>query len=104
MSQKQPTRIFGYWNGLSRDIQQVLVTAATEDGRPLLSYFVKTEEWGKWALGMDGKTRNNWEKYQAMVGPFVLEWVPFVETSTHRGLQMMLQRYRDRVIHGHEET
>ncbi len=89
---KGVTRIYGYFNGMYPDGRYV-VTAATADGTVLFSYVCNDEAAGRWMLGMDGVTRNNWERYQDLVGAFELEWVPFKETKTHQGLQRMVQAY-----------
>jgi hypothetical protein len=89
----RPIRIYGYFNGMTKDGKKVLVSTITEKGEVLFSYFVKNELTGKRILGMDGKTRNNWERYQAKVGAFTLEWVPFAETRIHPGLKMAVQNY-----------
>lgn len=92
----RPKCIFGFLNGMLMN-NLFIVTAVTEDGDTIASVAVRSEEEGRQALGMDGKTQNRHELYKATCPQGAeLEWVPFAKTMSHRGLQAAITRHRGR--------
>lgn len=90
-------RIYGFLNGMWPD-GRFIVTAVTEYGKSICSVVVKSEEEGKVALGMNGRSLMSHDKYQRLHPEGVtVEWVGFDKTMKHPGLRRALDEYYKRV-------